>query len=363
MLYTMLWVSMTAWPIFFCGIIYPMEILIFLAGFVIGGIVVWLIFSRVTKTMQLHFENTANKVLRDGSSALTEQNKERLEEYFKRFKERIEDFERINNDNFKTEAEKLNRFDENMKMFLETGSKMSKEANSLAQAMKSDNRASGNWGEIVLERVLEASGLRKGDEFVLQQSTTIGKPDATVFLPGGKCIFIDSKTSLASWLGYLNAETDAEKEIHLDQFKASTKAHIKGLSERKYSDDERSPDYTLMFIPIESCYSLMFCDDSALWDLAWKNDIMPVSPSTLLAALRIINSFHMVDRQNKNIKEVFRLCKIMADKFSNLSSDLSKIRTSFDNVFTKLDGQGGISSCIKKIEALDEELPEEVAVS
>jgi DNA recombination protein RmuC len=312
--------------------------------------------------MQMHFENTAYKVLKEGSSALTEQNKERLGEFSEQFKELIESFEKRNNDNFKTEAEKLERFDEKMIMFLETGNKMSKEANSLTQAMKSDNRASGNWGEIVLERVLEASGLRKGEEFVLQQSTTVGKPDATVFLPEEKRIFIDSKTSLASWLGYLNAETDAEKDIHLDQFKASTKAHIKGLADRKYSDDERSPDYTLMFIPIESCYSLMFCEDNKLWEHAWKNGIMPVSPSTLLAALKIINSFHMVDRQNKNIKEVFRLCKIMADKFSNLSNDLSKIRTSFDNVFTKLDGQGGISSCIKKLEALDEEPSGEVAV-
>ena len=363
MLYTMLCMSCNRMVDFFHAIIYPMEILIFLAGFVIGGIVVWLIFSRVTKTMQLHFENTANKVLRDGSSVLTAQNKERLGEFSEHFKELIEGFEKRTEENFKAETENFTRFDENMKMFLETGSKMSKEANSLAQAMKSDNRASGNWGEIVLERVLEASGLRKGEEFVLQQSTTVGKPDATVFLPEGKCIFIDSKTSLASWVGYLNAQLDEEKEDHLNSFKMSTKAHIKGLAERKYSDDERSPDYTLMFIPIESCYSLMFCDDSALWDLAWKNNIMPVSPSTLLAALKIINSFHIVDRQNKNTKEVFRLCKTIADKFLSLSIDLSKIRTSFDNVFTKLDGQGGISSCIKKIEALDEEALEEVAVS
>ena len=140
----------------------------------------------------------------------------------------------------------------NIKSFLETGNKISHDANSLVNVMKSDNRASGRWGEIVLERVLEASGLRKDEEYKIQAGTAEGRPDATVFLPEGRCIYIDSKTSFASWDGFVNAQDDAEKQIHLKQFIDSTKAHITGLSKRDYSQETASPDYVLMFIPMRA---------------------------------------------------------------------------------------------------------------
>ncbi len=283
---------------------------------------------------------------------LSEHNKEQLDEVFKRFKERIEDFERRSEENFKAETGYLTRFDENIKVFLEAGNKISQDTNSLSLMMKSDNRKSGRWGEIVLERVLEASGLRRDEEFVLQKGTAEGKPDATVFLPEGKCIFIDSKTSFASWDGYLNAPTDDEKQVHLRQFTDSVKAHINGLAKRDYAAQETSPDYVLMFIPVESCYSLMFCDECALWDYAWKHGVMPVSPSTLLAALKVINSFYVVERQNKNAKEIVRICSSMLDKFADMLKDLLKIRDHLSGAFTKLDGQGGILPCVKKLEDL-----------
>lgn len=312
--------------------------------------------------MKLYFENTANKVIKDSSIELTEQNKEKLDEFFKRFKEKIEDFEKRTEENFKVEAEKFTRFDMNIKSFVEAGNKISQDTTSLVNVMKSDNRTQGRWGEIVLERVLEASGLRKDEEYKIQKGTGEGRPDATVFLPEGKCVYIDSKTSFASWDGYVNAEDDAEKEIHLRQFVDSTKAHIAGLAKRDYSVEESSPDYVLMFIPIESCYSMMFCDDCQLWDLAWKNKVMPVSPSTLLAALKIINSFHIVDRQNKNAIEISRLCSGMLDKFSALLSDLLKVRSNLDTTLKKLNGTGNIINQIKKIEKLggviSKELPE-----
>lgn len=350
-----------------------MEFIIFAAGFILGGIAVYVPFfiskkneketkDTMLEQMKLYFENTANKVIKDSSTELTEQNREKLDEFFKRFKEKIEDFEKRSEENFKVEAEKFTRFDMNIKSFLEAGNKISQDTNSLVNVMKSDNRSQGRWGEIVLERVLEASGLRKDEEYKIQKGTGEGRPDATVFLPEGKCVYIDSKTSFASWDGYVNAEDEAEKEIHLRQFVDSTKAHINGLSKRDYSVEENSPDYVLMFIPIESCYSMMFCDDCQLWDLAWKNKVMPVSPSTLLAALKIINSFHIVDRQNKNAIEISRLCSGMLDKFAALLSDLLKIRTNLDTSLKKLNGTGNIINQIKKIEKLggviSKEIPE-----
>lgn len=352
-----------------------MEILVFLVGFLVGALCVFIPFKVINKNsaasqdvmleqMKLYFENTANRIFKESSSELTEHNKEKLEEFFKRFKERIELFEKRAEENFKTETEHFTKFDMNIKNFLETGNKISQDASSLVSVMKSDNRASGRWGEIVLERVLEASGLRKDEEYKIQMGTAEGRPDATVFLPEGRCIFIDSKTSFAAWDGFVNAQSEDEKQIYIKQFTESTKAHISGLAKRDYSVEDASPDYVLMFIPIESCYSMMFCDNCALWDFAWKNKVMPVSPSTLLASLKIINSFHVVDRQNKNVLEMARLCTGIHDKFVALLNELLKIKDNLDNSLKKLNGTGNIIKQIEKLEKLGcvytKELPDSV---
>ena len=357
-----------------------MEFLIFLVGFLIGALCVFIPFKVIRKNdkasrdlmleqMKLYFENTANRIFKENSSELSIQNREKLDEFFKRFKEKIEDFERRAEENFKTEADHFKTFDMNIKSFLETGNKISLDANSLVNVMKADNRASGRWGEIVLERVLESSGLRKDEEYKIQMGTAEGRPDATVFLPEGRCVYIDSKTSFAAWDGFVNAQDENEKQIHLKQFVDSTKAHINGLAKRDYSIDEASPDYVLMFIPIESCYSMMFCDDCALWNYAWKNRVMPVSPSTLLAALKIINAFHIVDRQNKNVLEMARLCTNIHDKFAALLTELLKIRDNLNSSLKKLNGSGNIINQIEKLEKLGctytkelPELPEDISL-
>ena len=350
-----------------------MEILIFLVGFLIGALCVFIPFKVISKNdktsrdlmleqMKLYFENTANRIFKEHSSDFSIQNRERLDEFFKRFKEKIEDFERRAEENFKIESDNFKIFDANIKNFLDTGNKISQEANSLVSVMKADNRTSGKWGEIVLERVLEASGLRKDEEYKIQKGTAEGKPDATVFLPEGRCVYIDSKTSFAAWDGFVNTQDEREKQIHLKKFVDSTKAHINGLAKREYSVEEASPDYVLMFIPIESCYSMMFCDDYALWDYAWKNRVMPVSPSTLLAALKIINAFHIVDRQNKNVLEMSRLCTSVHDKFATLLNELLNIQDDLSNSLKKLNGRGNIINQIEKLEKLGctytKELPE-----
>lgn len=340
-----------------------MDILIFAAGFIFGGIAVYIPFfiagrnakrntDAILEQMKLQFENTANKVMSESSSSLSEQNSEKLEEFFKRFKEKIEDFEKRTEANFKTENENFTRFDLNIKSFIEEGGKISTYTSNLINVMKSDNKTSGRWGEIVLERVLESSGLRRGEEFEIQKGTAEGRPDAIVNLPEGRCIFIDSKTSFTPWYGYVNAGNEEEKAVYLKQFIDSTKAHITGLAKRDYASEGTSPDYVLMFIPIEGCYSMMFCDDCTLWDFAWKNKVMPVSPSTLLAALKIVEAFHKIDRQNKNVLEMARLCAGVHDKFAGLLADLLKARDNLNNTLTKLKGNGNILTQIEKIEKL-----------
>ena len=329
-----------------------MEILIFIGGFIFGALCVAIPFILAQRHTKSDFENLANRIFKESSTEISDKSRERLDEFFKLFKERIEEFERRTEENFKIEKENFTIFDLNIKNFLETGKKISTDANLLANAMKSDNRTSGKWGEIVLEKVLESSGLRKNEEYKLQSGISEGRPDATVFLPDSRCIYIDAKTSFASWEGYINSENDYEKEVHLKQFIDSTKNHISGLAKRDYSSDEKSPDFVLMFIPIESCYSMLFCEDCSLWDYAWKNNVMPVSPSTLLAALKIINSFHVVERQNKNALEISRICGKMIDKFSDLLNDMQKIKNAFNSAITRLNGKDNIINQLTRIEEL-----------
>lgn len=339
-----------------------MEILIFLAGFVLGAISVFVVFTMLQRKaedakeelisrMQLQFENLTNKIFKESSQEFSEQNKVKLEEFFLKFRERIEDFEKRTELNFKTEAEKLIQFDLNIKNFIEAGNKISQDTTSLATMMKGDNRRQGSWGEIVLERVLEASGLREGEEYELQKGIADGRPDATINLPENKKVYIDAKTSLSSWEAYVNAQEEHEKEEKLKEFLESTKAHITGLSKRPYTASENSPDYVLMFIPIESCYSLLFCQDSKLWDLAWKNNVMPVSPSTLLAALKIINNFYKIEKQNKNALEISKICTKMLDKFADMLKDVLDARKKIASAVIRLNGHDSI---IRNIERLQE---------
>lgn len=340
-----------------------MDIIIFLVGFILGAGVVFVIFNMTARKaedakeemlykMQLQFENLTNKIFKESSEEFSTQNKVKLEEFFSKFKEKIEDFEKRTEFNLRTEAEKLTQFDTNIKTFIEEGNKISHYTTSLVNVMKSDNRKQGSWGEIVLERVLEASGLRKDEEYSIQKGSAEGRPDATIFLPEDRCVFIDAKTSLSSWEAYVNAESDDGKEAKLKEFIDSTKAHIAGLSKRDYSTEEGSPDYVLMFIPIESCYSLLFCEDNKLWDVAWKNNVMPVSPSTLLAALKIINQFHTVSRQNKNAVEISRICTKMLDKFAEMLKDLLDARKKIASALTKLNGRDNILNNIDKLQEL-----------
>ncbi len=353
-------------------------IIVFIVGFILGAGLVFAIFTMTQRKsedakeelitrMQLQFENLTNKIFKESSEEFSAKNKEKLEEFFSKFKERIEDFEKRTESNFKTEAEKLVEFDTNIKSFISEGKNISTYTSNLVNVMKSDNRRQGSWGEIVLERVLEASGLRKDEEYSIQGGSAEGRPDATINLPEERKVFIDAKTSLASWEAYVNAEDESEKDTKLKEFVDSTKAHIAGLAKRSYAEDAGSPDYVLMFIPIESCYSLLFCEDNKLWDLAWKNNVMPVSPSTLLAALKIINQFHTVSRQNKNAVEISRLCSTMLDKFADMIGDLLKAQKGLNDAFTRLRGRGGINSSIEKIKDLGAtmnksipELPEDI---
>ena len=303
----------------------------------------------VYEKMQMQFENLSNKIFKETTQDFSNMSKERITEILEPFKEKFEELKKQSTYNIEQSA----KLDMHIKEVIETGVKISNDTNTLASALKGDNMKQGKWGELILEKVLELSGLRKGEEYDTQTGFGSKKPDATIFLPDNKAVFIDAKTSLASYDAYLNAQTEEESKIALKQFKDSVKTHISGLSKREYFEieDFASPEYVLMFIPIESCYNLLFADNGELWELAWKNKIMPVSPSTLLAALKIINSFNMVNRQNKNAQEIAGLAGKMIDKFAEMVKDLNGIQTNLSKAMTKLTGKDNV---IRQCERLTE---------
>lgn len=306
-------------------------------------------YSDIYEKMQLQFENLSNKIFKETTQDFSNMSKERMNEILEPFKEKFEELKKQSTYNIEQSA----KLDMHIKEVIETGAKISNDTNTLASALKGDNMKQGKWGEIILEKVLELSGLRKGEEYDTQTGFGSKKPDATVFLPENKAIFIDAKTSLASYDAYINAQNAEDSLLALKQFKDSVKTHISGLAKREYFEieDYASPEYVLMFIPVESCYSLLFADGGELWELAWKNKIMPVSPSTLLAAMKIINSFNMVNRQNKNAQEIAGLAGKMIDKFADMVKDLNAVQKNLSNAMTKLNGRDNV---IRQCERLTE---------
>ena len=341
-----------------------MEIILFITGLVLGAVVTFFVmkniqqkqhaavessYSDIYEKMQLQFENLSNKIFKETTQDFSNMSKERITEILEPFKEKFEELKKQSTYNIEQGA----KLDMHIKEVIETGAKISNDTNTLASALKGDNMKQGKWGELILEKVLELSGLRKGEEYDTQTGFGSKKPDATIFLPDNKAVFIDAKTSLASYDAYINAQNEDEAQFALKQFKDSVKTHISGLATREYFEIEEfaSPENVLMFIPVESCYAMLFAENGELWELAWKNKIMPVSPSTLLAALKIINSFNMVNRQNKNAQEIAGLAGKMIDKFADMVKDLNGVQTNLSKAMTKLMGRDNV---IRQCERLTE---------
>lgn len=348
-----------------------MEIVIFLAGMVVGAGIVFGVFksmqkkqvndySEIYEKMQLQFENLSNRIFKETTQDFSTLTKERMTEILDPFKEKFDELKKQSLSN----NEQFVKLDLHIKDVIQTGTKISSDTNTLASALKGDNMKQGKWGELILERVLELSGLRKGEEYVVQTGFGSKKPDATILLPENRAIFIDAKTTLASYEAYTNADSDEESNHYMEQFRASVRAHIVGLSKKEYFEMEEydSPEYVLMFVPIESCYSMLFSHDSDLWEFAWKNKIMPVSPSTLLSALKIISNFNIVNRQNKNAQEIANLAGKMIDKFSELLKDMNSVQKSLSAALTKLSGRDNLVRQAERLQELgaktSKQLPE-----
>jgi DNA recombination protein RmuC len=317
--------------------------------------------------LKIEFENIANKLLEEKSKKFTEQNRTNIDTILTPLKEKIKDFEQKVDTAYKTEAAERNSLKGEIKNLVALNKQISDEANNLAKALKGDNKAQGNWGELMLEKILEHSGLIKDQEYETQYSTTNEEgrrlqPDVKINLPENKHILIDAKVSLIAYEAFTNCASDEEKAHHLTNHIVSVKSHIKSLSEKNYPSGKgiNAPDFVLMFMPIESSFGIAIQADNELFQFAWERKIVIVSPSTLLATLRTIASVWKQERQSKNAIEIADAAGKMYDKFVSFTEDLEKVNThidgakkSYDSAMNKMKyGTGNLISRAEKIKAL-----------
>ncbi|MEW9796865.1 DNA recombination protein RmuC [Alteromonas sp. CYL-A6] len=287
--------------------------------------------------LQTQFENLANKIFDAKSENYLKQNKQGLDAILTPLKEQIDGFKKQVTDHYVKEGQERASLKTEILSLKELNNRITEEAAALTMALKGNNKAQGNWGEVVLERILKESGLREGHEFETQVSvrTEDGKlqqPDVVVHLPDDKDVVIDSKVSLAAYERYFNSDDETEKKRYLSEHVASLKGHIKGLGAKDYHELKalRTLDYVLMFIPIESAFLLAIDEDPELINLALNNNIMLVSPTNLLVALRTINNIWQYEYQNQNAQKIATNAAKLYDKFVGFVADLEKVGKSIE---------------------------------
>jgi DNA recombination protein RmuC len=325
------------------------------------------------------FENLANKILEEKTVKFTEQNKENLKNILSPLQDRIQLFEKKVEDTHKESIDYHAALRQQILGLREMNEQMSKETHNLTKALKGDSKMQGNWGELVLERVLEKSGLEKDREYFVQQSHTTEDgsrvfPDVIINLPDGKKMIIDSKVTLTAYERYTNEEDETLKNQHLKEHVVSINRHVEQLGNKNYQDlyQMESPDFVLLFIPIESAFAIALNVDTTLYNKAFEKNIVIVTPSTLLATLRTIDSMWANQKQQENALEIARQAGALYDKFEGFVGDLIKIGKKMDEAkieygaaMNKLtEGKGNLITSVEKLKKMGakakKSLPESV---
>ena len=289
--------------------------------------------EEIQKKFTTEFENIAAKILKKNSEEFAAANQKNIGEVLTPLKEKIHLFEKKVEDTYQKGLKDQTDLRAELKKLHELNSKISEEASNLTRALKGDVKKQGNWGEVVLERILERSGLNEGEQGYQKQfsdTSEEGKriqPDIVINLPDNKHIIVDSKVSLLAYERAVNATTEAERVAHVKEHLLSLRTHIKGLSEKHYQTAQNlnSPDFVLLFIPIEASFSVAIQEDQELFSFAWDLKVVLVSPSTLLATLRTIASIWQQENQTRNALEIARQGGALYDKFVGFISDMENM--------------------------------------
>ena len=320
--------------------------------------------AEMLQRSEAHFKVMAADIMKQQSNALRDESEQRIGEMLRPLKENIERFRTEVNQCYTAESRERFSLQERIKELIETNNNIGREAKELSLALRGNSKKQGDWGELVLETILENSGLRKGEEFIVQMTTDdVGatlrdehgrglRPDVVVRCPDGKSMVIDSKVSLTAFVDYINADDTSEQERLWKMHVTSVIKHINELSDKNYQEyigDEKL-DFVMMFIPNEAAYSAAMTLDPTLWQKAYDKRVLLVSPTQLVGSLRLINQLWTQDRQTRNAIEIAEKSGQMYDKFVGFVSDMEKIsksiaatQTAYDNAISKLrDGRGNL---------------------
>ena len=313
------------------------------------------------------FENLANRIFKEKTDEFSKQSKTNLQEILNPLKERITEFQSKVEETNKESIRGHASLREQLSMLKDMNQQITQEAKNLTEALKGQSKTQGNWGEFILESILEKSGLVKGREYVVQESLTAesGKrfqPDVIIRLPENKSIVIDSKVSLIAYEKFISSEEEHQKALALREHINSIRSHIKNLSSKNYQNlyQLESLDFVLMFMPVEPAFALAVQNDQTIFNDAFEMNIVIVSPSTLLATLRTISSIWRQEKQNRNAMEIAKQSGDMLDKFTAFVEDLISVgkglistKDNYDKAMNKLtDGKGNLISRAEKIKEL-----------
>lgn len=290
-------------------------------------------FKLQREQLKSEFKNLAQEIMKSQSSEFATQSKIDIALLIEPMKEKLENFKKQVTDAYHEDERERFSLKNEIKNLLDLNKNLSEEAHNLSLALKGDNKAQGDWGEMILERILENSGLTKGREYFVQQSVNDEdnkrfRPDIIVKYPGDRCIIIDSKVSLKSYEQYVNSNNNDDQRAALKAHIESVKKHIKDLSAKKYQSlftDCKSPEFVMMFLPIEPAYLLAVQNDPDLWINAYQKQILLISPTNLIAALRMIAELWDHDKQNKNVLKIAEESGKLVDKFVGFLEDFDKV--------------------------------------
>ena len=323
--------------------------------------------SNLQDRFRIEFKNLANEILEEKSRKFTEQNRSNLDQLLKPLGEKIRDFEKKVGDAYDKEAQQRFSLKEEVKRLAELNKKIAEDAENLTRALKGDSKSQGNWGEMILESILEKSGLVKDREYIVQPSFQGDdgrrmQPDVVVSYPGNRSVIIDAKVSLTAYERLVDADSPKLRERYLKEHLTSIRNHVTELSNKDYLDiyQVQSLDFIMMFLPVEPAYLLAIREDPEIWNFAYDRRILLISPTNLLAALKMIASLWRQEYQNKNALEIARQSGDLLDKFYALLSDLNDLgnrlkltQKSYDDAISKLsEGKGNLIRRAQRIEEL-----------
>ncbi len=337
------------------------------------------------KILEARFKNLANDILKQNSSELKEQNEERLREILQPLHSNIEEFRKTVTETYNNEARERFSLSERIKDLVTLNQSISRQAHELSEALRGDSKVQGDWGEMVLESILEKSGLQKDEEYFIQATTdesgntlrnedgTLLRPDVVVRYPDKRFVVIDSKVSLTAFVDYANADDDETRRVASMRHVRSVRKHIDELARKRYQDyvGECKLDFVMMFIPTEPAYIAAMRIDSSLWQEAYDKNVLIVSPTHLVSGLKLIAQLWSRDRHTRNAITIAEEAGKMYDKFADFTKDMEKIekalgstRKAFDDAMTKLScGTGNLVTRAQNLQKLGVKANKQISAS